>query len=378
MKNFGDKIKSLRKKINLTQEELAERLNVSFQTISKWETNASLPDITMFPILANFFNVTTDELLGVDLAKKQAKIDEIIEEYNRLSTLGKDKEKYDFICQAYREYPNDYRILEKYMWMRYYDPYFWEEYWEKEEKNSLPENYEKVPHKEELLNISNRILNECVDEQIRYEAISMLSAIYRDIGNEEKAIEYIMLLPRELQGMQMELLYERGSDKWWEKVRDNIYDITEELYIKIRNCGLWEKSNKKAIEILNKAEALIKLIYDEGDYGFSNYHLAELYIWISNRYAWDKDYENCAKYLDLGLSYSKAYDELPNSTIHKSFLVKGHKFEISNVSSGYEENDVKRELDYINGLECYNDVRTQQWYKDIIDKYTPFAKNIKR
>ena len=67
MKNFGNRIKVLRRKMNLTQEELAERLNVSYQTISKWETNASLPDIAMFPILANLFNVTTDELLGVSL-----------------------------------------------------------------------------------------------------------------------------------------------------------------------------------------------------------------------------------------------------------------------------------------------------------------------
>ena len=87
MKSFGNKIKALRRKMNLTQEELAERLNVSFQAVSKWETNASLPDVTMFPLLANFFNVTTDELFGVDLAKKQAKIDEIIKEYEDLGYI---------------------------------------------------------------------------------------------------------------------------------------------------------------------------------------------------------------------------------------------------------------------------------------------------
>ena len=137
MKNFGNRIKVLRRKMNLTQEELAERLNVSYQTISKWETNASLPDIAMFPVLANLFNVTTDELLGVDLAKKQAKIDEIIAEFGRLSNLGKEKEKFDFICKAYREYPNENKILQKYIWMLYYDPYFWEEYWDKQEKGEL-------------------------------------------------------------------------------------------------------------------------------------------------------------------------------------------------------------------------------------------------
>ena len=137
MKNFGNRIKALRRKMELTQEELAERLNVSFQTISKWETNASLPDITMFPVLANFFNVTTDRLLGVDLVKKQARIDEIIGDYKRLSNLGKEKEKFDFICGAYKDYPNDNRILHEYIWMLYYDPYYWEEYWNKQDKGEL-------------------------------------------------------------------------------------------------------------------------------------------------------------------------------------------------------------------------------------------------
>ena len=214
MKNFGNRIKALRRKMNLTQEELAERLNVSFQTISKWETNVSLPDVTMFPLLANFFNVTTDELMGIDLAKKQAKIDEIIEEYNHLSNLGKEKERFDFICQAYHEYPNDYKILEKYLVALYYDPYFWEEYWKKKDNGELAEDFEKVAHKEELLVICKRILNECLDEEIRYTAISLLSGIYCNTGNEEKAIEYIELLPFKMQGEEKEELYERGSEKW--------------------------------------------------------------------------------------------------------------------------------------------------------------------
>ena len=71
MNELGIKIKVLRKRMNITQEDLAERLGVSFQAVSKWETNAAYPDISMFPVLANFFNVTTDELLGVDLSKKK-------------------------------------------------------------------------------------------------------------------------------------------------------------------------------------------------------------------------------------------------------------------------------------------------------------------
>ena len=72
--NFGEKMKNLRKKKrDLTQEQLAEYLGVSFQAVSKWETNAAYPDISLFPVIANFYGVTTDELLGVDITKAKEK-----------------------------------------------------------------------------------------------------------------------------------------------------------------------------------------------------------------------------------------------------------------------------------------------------------------
>lgn len=68
--NIGSILKELRTKHNLTQEQLAEFIGVSSQAVSKWENNISYPDVSLLPILANFFQVTTDELLGVNLAKK--------------------------------------------------------------------------------------------------------------------------------------------------------------------------------------------------------------------------------------------------------------------------------------------------------------------
>ncbi len=377
MKNFGNRIKALRRKMNLTQEELAERLNVSYQTISKWETNASLPDITMFPILANFFNVSTDELLGVDLAKKQAKIDEIIAEYDRLSNLGKEKEKFDFICRAYHAYPNDEKILQKYIWMLYYDPYFWEKYWDLQEKGKLTPDHPKVPHMEELIMLCERILKECFDEQIRYDAISLLSGIYGLSGDEKKAIEYIKLLPTALQVGEMRELYKRGSENWWKYAREELHGISEDVYVKIRNCANYAPTNQEAIRIYKKAVDFIKMIYDEGDYGFSHYHLSEAYLSMASRYCCEEDYELCAKYLDLSLAHAKAYDELPEKTVHTSFLVKDCEFERSRVNSGYECNDVQRRLGDVCKIESFGSIRNEQWFVDIVEKYAPFAKDTK-
>jgi len=62
--NLGNKIQELRKKRNVTQEELAGELGVTAAAVSKWEHNYTMPDILMLSALADFFVVTTDELLG--------------------------------------------------------------------------------------------------------------------------------------------------------------------------------------------------------------------------------------------------------------------------------------------------------------------------
>ena len=60
---FSDKLIALRKKAGWSQEELAERLNVSRQSVSKWESAQSMPDIDKILQLSSLFSVTTDCLL---------------------------------------------------------------------------------------------------------------------------------------------------------------------------------------------------------------------------------------------------------------------------------------------------------------------------
>jgi len=70
-KTVADNIVHLRKKNNLTQEKLALLLGVTFQSVSKWETAQSFPDITIIPKLADIFGVTVDTLLGYQAEKLQ-------------------------------------------------------------------------------------------------------------------------------------------------------------------------------------------------------------------------------------------------------------------------------------------------------------------
>ena len=59
------RIAELRRRKNITQQQLARIVGVSFQTISKWENGNSLPDITYLPVMAEYFKVSTDQLMGI-------------------------------------------------------------------------------------------------------------------------------------------------------------------------------------------------------------------------------------------------------------------------------------------------------------------------
>ena len=60
---LGKRISTLRREKELKQDELAEKLGVSSQAVSKWENDQTCPDISLLPLLANIFNISVDELL---------------------------------------------------------------------------------------------------------------------------------------------------------------------------------------------------------------------------------------------------------------------------------------------------------------------------
>ena len=82
----GNYIKDKRKERNLTQSELAEQLNLSFQTISKWETGVSLPDSSILIKLSEMLEVSVDKILNGG-ESKGIRVESIIEGFNYLEDI---------------------------------------------------------------------------------------------------------------------------------------------------------------------------------------------------------------------------------------------------------------------------------------------------
>lgn len=88
VENTGRKISELRKEKNMTQMELADRMNISFQAVSNWERGNSMPDISKLPELAEILDVSVDELLGEKSVLFENIINNRTEEYLKNNSVS--------------------------------------------------------------------------------------------------------------------------------------------------------------------------------------------------------------------------------------------------------------------------------------------------
>lgn len=101
--NLGNSLFHARKKCGMSQEEVAEKLGISRQTISKWETNETVPDIYQAKKMARLYNVSLDDLIEFDIEMRE--IQEVIEKSSE-----QVEEKIDWTNAWGKKYP----ILLKY------------------------------------------------------------------------------------------------------------------------------------------------------------------------------------------------------------------------------------------------------------------------
>ncbi len=95
---LGNNLFNARKKSGLSQEEVAEKLGVTRQTVSKWETDETLPDIRQAKRMALLYNLSLDELISFDVDVKQ--IEEMIEK-----TTDEVQNKVDWTKVWSKKYP---------------------------------------------------------------------------------------------------------------------------------------------------------------------------------------------------------------------------------------------------------------------------------
>ena len=165
--NIGNRIKALRKARGLTQEQLANAIGISFQAVSKWETNIAYPDITLAPVLANFFGVSMDELFDFNLDEKEKEIKEIVDKAYEYRECDPKKSR-EILEEGLKIYPENDILLNNLLYV--------------------------ITDPDETISIASKLVERTSDSEVKYDAFRFLAYAYKkkgDLTSAENAIEQI-------------------------------------------------------------------------------------------------------------------------------------------------------------------------------------------
>lgn len=358
MIKIGEKIKILRRERELTQETLAEFLGVTFQSVSKWERGESCPDISMLPAIASFFNVTTDELLGVNDNEKEEKIQSYIKEYNDLR-MKNSPYVFEQISKAVKEFPGDYDLLVRYLEILI------------SEKSSVYANGEKII--DEVESIYGKILHYCTDDQIRIQAKRLVCMYYNTLGfvtKDEKYIRKKMDIADEMPNMLNSKEYlmtvmNLPADKHFDACK-NALDCEFLLMMSTVNNLIHYKNEFSAdykIKAIEKTYEILNSFYDDGNYG-QCYRSVVFMLGDAGRLYYEiGDTVNALKYLKKCASEAKNHDEMPEETVHNSLLMNGAVYKKTKYGKTLRERMKER---FLNQYSLSDDFKNTEEFKSIL------------
>ena len=285
MTNIGVKIKSLRKKKDMTQEKLAEYLNVSFQAVSKWETGVASPDLSMIVPLARLFGVTTDELFGI-VSNADEREEELIKLWKETWNTGDTEKRYEISKLAVSEYPGNFDYL---MWLADAESSY-------AIHNCRGNSEEQKEHFQNAVKYYEMIIEDCSDINVKNDAIYGIIMNLPNVGRREDAVRYAKQHPRSDELLIWCLV---GDEK--EKCRQNL------IHRWVDKLVGWLEWGRRDLASLKAAESIIKIIIPDGNYLYHNDTLMHNKIWQAMCLTREKKIDEAILALKESYEYAKAY-----------------------------------------------------------------------
>jgi len=181
MIRIGEKIKSLRKQKNISQEVFANYLGVSFQAVSKWENGNTMPDVTLIPAIASFFCVSTDELFDFNLFEMEKQVDAICRESWKYRE--KDPAKSESILrEGLQRFPGNDIIL-----------------------NNLLYTLDYRTRADEVITLCKTLIESTKDDSVKYDACRILASCYKENGQRDLIRPTLEIIP-EIYFSKLELM----------------------------------------------------------------------------------------------------------------------------------------------------------------------------
>ncbi len=246
--NIGNKIKELRKQRGITQEQLADSIGVSFQAVSKWENNITLPDITLAPTLASYFGVTMDVLFDFSLREIEDKAFAIAKESWKYRENDPEEAR-RIIDDGLKIYPDNDILLNNRLYVM-----------------NISEN------PDEVIKVALKIIDTTRDLAAKYDACQFMAYAFKVKGDLVSAKKAIDLIPDiRFSNLRLKATVLEGSEKWdaaCEEYREALYAL---MFIidRLAECHEERGEYKEAIEAYENALSILEVVKaHDGWYGF--------------------------------------------------------------------------------------------------------------
>lgn len=361
---ISENFKKLRRDSDLTQEQAAEIFGVSPQAVSRWENGASCPDITLLPIIADYFNVSIEELLGVGDARKNQQIKEILDSFQDAINHGRVYDCIRIARAGVHDFPNNYVLWNKLMYALFISA---------DSSANIPEWKDNQElYKDEIIEIGERILRNCTDDDIRLEAKARLGCHLCEIGETEKGRSVIETLPSKYFSREEQIRWAITGEEEKQYYGRKIGGLCSEMLMSL--ISYVDVDDPEAvISAFRAAEKIYAVIYEEDDYGDNYYDLAVWYTCLKAPayLALGKEDKMFAT-IEKALKYAEKYCEMPDTYEHTSpFLYGMLSFKT------YERSDSRHELQIIAddlSSDLYSNVSDKARLNSLAEKFKALQK----
>lgn len=258
---LGEKIRNLRKSKNLSQEVLAQYLGVSFQAVSKWENEDSMPDVTLIPAIASFFEVSTDELFDFNRMETERKVQQAcwdIAEYRR-----KEPERAEqALKELLKQYPGNDIIL-----------------------SNLTYVLQALKKYDELINLCKTLIASTKHDDIRFDTARVLAESYRSVGEYAMCAQTIEQIPEFFfTHLEEKALLLDGEDMFRPAWQQKEHSLDSFVWMSMRLADYYEAAGdiQKAKHQLQQAKDVVHTMEDDDIPPFwkKNYYMSSGTIWI--------------------------------------------------------------------------------------------------
>lgn len=360
---LGENLKKFRLQRELTQEQLADVLGVSAQAVSRWENGTTYPDITLLPTIVSYFEITLDELMGMENWRSEEQLKELLGQLEENGSKGLIYENILLLRDAVKTYPTNYelqfRLVNQLAFCEYKDG------------RGLSEE-EKISFNREAAEIGNRILSHCTDGAIINQTTQQLCYIYSSLGEKEKAIEYAKKLPNigctdtvvlgDLYEGEQQKTHLKRAIKWYTSIF--WCALINLAVLGYRNETM---SDAERIEIMKKALAILELVFDDGDYLNYSGTVSITHRYIADLAMSEGDYELALSSLEKAAQFAVMSDTLPENARHTSLLVNNLEYGPFNTIKNYDFTDCKELYDKMQA-DRYNAIRDDKRFIAVLEK----------